>query len=103
MRRVEIDGREWNPGLNAPLQLQQLNLKISGGREVRLLFLQAPKLDDFSRLGPRLLSFRHGRIVLDAGFSGYRGNPPFLQNPRVGHRHQRADRAANRGTADGAC
>ena len=38
--------------LNAPLQLQQLDLKIGGGREIRLLFLQAPKLDDFSGFRP---------------------------------------------------
>ena len=71
--RFEIDGRQRDPGLDAPLQLQQLDLKIDRGSEVRLLFLQAAKLDDFSRFGPRLLSFGHGRIVTGPGaFSAIR-------------------------------
>lgn len=62
---LEIDGGQRDPRLDPPLQLQQLDLQIDRRSEVRLLFFQAPKLDDFSRLGPGLLSFRHGRIVLE--------------------------------------
>jgi hypothetical protein len=63
--RFEIDGWQRDPRLDAPLQLQELDLEIDSGSEVGLLFFQAAKLDDFSRLGPRLLSFVHGRIVPD--------------------------------------
>jgi hypothetical protein len=76
----EIDGWQRDPRLHSPLQLQQLDLKIDRGSEVGLLFLQAAKLDDFSRFGPWLMSFRHGRIVLDAEPSLELGKSSFLSN-----------------------
>jgi len=76
----EIDGWQRDPRLDAPLQLQQLDLKIDRGSKVRLLFFQAAKLDDFSRFGPWLLSFRHGRIVLDPP-SLELGKSSFLSSP----------------------
>ena len=62
---VAVQPNRWKgyPSLDAPLQLQQLDLQIDGRGEVRLFVFQAPELDYFSGFGARLLSFGHAGIV----------------------------------------
>jgi hypothetical protein len=50
--RVEADRRQRDAGLYAPLQLQQLDLKIGGRGQIRLLLLEPAQLRYFSRLAP---------------------------------------------------
>ena len=48
MNRLELDRGQRYAGLDAALQLQQLDLKIDSGAEVRMVVLEAPQLGDLS-------------------------------------------------------
>ena len=48
---VETDRRERDARLHATLQLEQLDLQIHGGREVRLFLFQSSELGDLTRFG----------------------------------------------------
>ena len=46
---LEFDGRQPEPGLDAALELNEFDLEIGGGRELGLIVLQSPELDDLAR------------------------------------------------------
>jgi hypothetical protein len=60
---IELDGWQRDARLDASLELEQLDLKIRCGREVRLFLFEFAELGDFSglRSGDRRLRFFHGR------------------------------------------
>ncbi len=49
VRGVEPDGRQRHARLDAPLQLEELDLEVNGGGQVRLLFLELAQLEDLAR------------------------------------------------------
>ena len=49
MSLAEVEGRERDAGLDAPLHLEQLEMHVDGIGQIRLALFQRAKLDGFSR------------------------------------------------------
>ena len=67
--RLEPDRRQRHARLDAPLQLEQLDLQIGGGRQVRLILLQPPQLGDLAGLRAGGGGWRDRRVAHARDFS----------------------------------
>ena len=65
-RGLESDRGEGNPCLDAALKLQEFNLEVGGGREVRILFLEPAQLGNLARFrSDGSLWFGHAGILAE--------------------------------------